>query len=54
MPCDKFMEQPLEERLELPIISVDASNIAYEIRINPQTSLVQYRFQSKSEWVDAD
>ena len=54
MPCDKVMEQPLEERLDFSRTSFHSDNIAYEIRVNPKNNDVEYKFSPDSKWIPAD
>jgi hypothetical protein len=56
MPCDKFMELPLEERLDFPKFSSDSDkdNIAYYLRVNPKTNDVEYQFPPSTNWVCAN
>jgi hypothetical protein len=55
MPCDKFMEQSLEERLDsAEVIPIEQNNLAYLIRTNPETGYVQYQFPGNPKWIDSD
>ncbi len=56
MPCDKFMQLPLEERIDISknVFIPDNEDIAYRIRVNPTTQNVEYQFPPSSGWISAD
>lgn len=56
MPCDKFMELPLEDRVDWNCLDgsdLRTEDIDYLVRVNPHTQEVEYQFSLGSAWVPA-
>ena len=55
MPCDKFMELPLEERLRIQRPSqslvIPEEEVAYYVKVNPETQRVEYKIPPSNVWV---